>query len=186
MRKVSGKNSKIRFFRRPGVLQRSVENRYIKNSISPPEFTMGMNPFRLLLVSPRPTYGRNMESNGVNQLETFPRKWYYSVIPDNTKQGCFHLKTSGSNETKFLNSLTSALVKTIYSVIFSWKYMHFYHRESDILLPVVRVSVGVYFYFPRPYPHSLKSTLTPRIQNLSKFPDKMQHELNICRGFDYV
>ena len=74
MRKVSGQNSKIRFFRRPGVLQGSVENRYIKNSISPPEFTMGMNPFRLLLVSPRPTYGRNMESNGVNQLETFPRK----------------------------------------------------------------------------------------------------------------
>jgi hypothetical protein len=64
--------------------------------------------------------------------------------------------------------------------------MHFYHRESDILLPAVSVSAGVRFYFTHTYPNLLKSTFTAPTQSLPKFPDKMQDELNICRGFDYV
>ncbi len=75
MRKVSGQNSKIRFSRKPEVLQGPLESRHIKNSINRPEFVMGMNPFSILLVSPRPTCGRNMESNGVRQLGMFPRQF---------------------------------------------------------------------------------------------------------------
>ena len=79
-------------------------------------------------------------------------KWYYSVTPGKKKDVCIW-KNPVLKGQQFLNSLTSALVKTIYPVIFSYKYMHFYNRESDILLPIVRVNVGVRSYFTHPHPH---------------------------------
>ena len=40
---------------------------------SPSRHTMGMNSLRVFLVSLSPTHSQNMESNGVQQLDRFPR-----------------------------------------------------------------------------------------------------------------
>ena len=96
-------------------------------------------------------------------------KWYYSVTPSKKRDVCIwkHPVLKGQ---QFLNSLTSALVKAIYSVMFSSKYMHFYNRESDILLPIVMVSVGVCFYFPSSRPASTQiCTYTTNIKPADVF-----------------
>ncbi len=69
--KFQVKIQKYDFSENLGSYKGSLESRHIKNSISRPEFSMGMNSFIILLVSPRPTCGRNMESTGVRQVGMF-------------------------------------------------------------------------------------------------------------------
>ena len=50
------------------------------------EQRMGANPFRILLVSPGPTYAQNMSLIGESHLGTFPRKIFMFMISANSLQ----------------------------------------------------------------------------------------------------
>jgi len=80
MEKVSGKNLKIRFFRKPGIPQEPLGNRYIRNLLAMTKFNRNLNCFRISMRTLRSIYRQKNHWDRKSNLRRFPRKMEQTTL----------------------------------------------------------------------------------------------------------